>query len=152
MPQPSPANGQVESRPPVEFKKVDLEFRQEVIGKMDERRLVFLWMSVAKKDGAVVVDKQGDEIDEADLEEAVYEFMEETRTAKVMHTGEQVGKHIGGLVFTSELQKALGVEMDRVGWLSVVKINDDAAWARVKSGELAMGSIGGTGMREVEAT
>jgi hypothetical protein len=129
--------------------EIQVELQQEVIAKLDDRRLIFLWMSVAKKDGAVVIDKQGDELAESELEEAVYAFMEETRTAKVNHAGPAVGKHIAGLVFTTELQKLLGVEMDRVGWLSVVKVDDDEAWRRVKAGELRMGSLAGHAIREV---
>ena len=46
------------------------------------------------------------------------------------------------------MQKALGVDLGKVGWFIGLKIEDDGVWKRVKSGELAAFSFGGRGVRE----
>lgn len=131
---------------------------QTSIAKVDEdRRLVYLWASVASEDNGqtLLIDKQGDIITEAELENAAVEHMLYTdQDGDCMHDGCPVTQLVGSMVFTSELKKALGIEtaMPRIGWLVCYKVLDDDIWARVKTGELAMGSIEATAERhEVSA-
>jgi hypothetical protein len=51
-------------------------------------------------------------------------------------------------VFAPEVQKALGVDLGKVGWFIGLKIEDVGVWKRVKSGELSAFSFGGRGVRE----
>lgn len=122
------------------------------IQKLDEdRRLVYLWASVSSQDGqTLLIDKQGDVITEAELENAAVEHMlYSDQDGDVMHDGQPVTQLVGSLVFTSDLKKALGIDhaMPQVGWLVVYKVLDEAVWQQVKSGELAMGSIEATAER-----
>jgi len=118
------------------------------ITKVDEdKRLVTGWASVIEEDGEAVVDKQGDMITEDELVKAAHNFISEHRAAKSMHEGERIGQVVESMVFTNELQKQLGVDMGKVGWLITMKIDDDETWKRVKSGEFKGFSIGGKAKR-----
>lgn len=114
------------------------------IEKVDEeQRIVAGWASVIEQGGEAVVDLQGDVIDEADLVKAAHAFVSDARVGKAMHDGEPVAEVVESVVFTAETQKALGVELGKVGWWIAMKVHDGAVWDRVKSGELGAFSIGG---------
>lgn len=123
------------------------------IAKLDEdRRLVYLWASVSSEDNGAthLIDKQGDIITEAELENAAVEHMLfSEQDGDVMHDGEPCTQLVGSMVFTKDLKKALGIEhaMPRIGWLVCYKVCDEQVWQKVKSGELAMGSIEATAER-----
>lgn len=130
--------------------------RDLAIEKVDEdRRLVFGWLSVAlDKAGNPVVDSQDDVIFPEDLEKAAYEHVLWARKADAMHEQHAVGRLVESIVFTAEKQAALGLVAKGdtglalpVGWWTGYRIDDDATWERVKSGELRAFSIGGRGRR-----
>lgn len=124
------------------------------IAKLDEaQRLVFGWASVAVKDrDQLLVDKQGDQIEPAELEKAAYDFVEHSRVANEMHRGGPVGVLVESLVVTPEKLEAMGLQ--RVGddvskaapqaglWVGF-RVRPDV-FAKVKAGELRMFSIEGT--------
>jgi putative serine protease XkdF len=119
------------------------------ITKLDEdQRLVSGWFSVIEENGASVVDLQGDVIDEADLVKAAHQFNLDARRGQAMHKGSKVADVVESIVFTRELQKALGIDLGKVGWFATMKVHDDATWAAVKSGKLGAFSIGGRGVRD----
>lgn len=115
----------------------------------DEQRIVWGWASVSTKGGELVVDRQGDVIEPAEMVKMANDFMLESRTGKSMHVGKRVGEFIHSLPLTTELAKALGIETDREGWIVGMKVYDDAVWGDVKSGKYAGFSIGGR-VREKE--
>lgn len=124
---------------PVEIAKTDVD-----------KCLVFGWASIVQKDGSAVVDLHGDIIDIGDLEEAVYEYALEKREAGEMHdrvTG--VGKLVESMVMTLEKQRAMGIPEGStpLGWWVGYKLQPDV-FAKVKSGEYPMFSIGGGGTRQ----
>ena len=47
-----------------------------------------------------------------------------------------------------DVQKALGIDLGKVGWFGAMRFRDDEVWAAVKSGKFRAFSIGGTGVRE----
>ena len=111
--------------------------------KNDEQRLVYGWFSVVEKNGEPVVDTQ-DHIITADvLQKAVHSFIMQSRVGKVMHEGEPVSVLVDSMVFTKEVQAALGIDLGAVGWFGAFKVLDDATWAAVKKGELPAFSIAG---------
>jgi hypothetical protein len=63
--------------------------------------------------------------------------------AKEMHDGGSIGDVVQSIVFTKEVYKMLGLQEGKIGWFIKMKINDDATWERVKSGELKAFSVGG---------
>lgn len=104
-------------------------------------------MSVA--DGDLITDLQGDQIDPAELERAVVEFMLDYRESGAMHEGESVGTVVASLVTTPDVVAAFKLGPDvPIGWILGVKVRDSAVWARVVSGELKAFSIQGTANRE----
>lgn len=119
------------------------------ITKVDDKlKIAYGWFSVIEENGQAVVDTQGDVITEPTLIKAVHGFILDSRAGKLMHNGQRVADVVDSIVFTSELQKALGIDLGKVGWFGGMKFRDDAIWQRVKSGELPAFSIGGYGKRK----
>lgn len=114
----------------------------------EEKQIVYGFASVIEVDGEQLVDKHGDVIEEDDLIEAAHTFMSEYRSGKEMHKGADVGEVVESIVFTKDLQKALGIDLGGVGWFVGYKVHKKEVWEKVKSGELAMFSIGGTATKE----
>lgn len=125
--------------------------KTELIGRItkldEERRVVYGWASVVEENGQAVVDAQGDVITPDTLYEAAHGFVLDTRAGKVMHQGRRVADVVESLVFTKELQSALGLDLKKVGWFIGMKVRDEEVWKRVKNGELRAFSVGGTGVR-----
>jgi hypothetical protein len=123
------------------------------IQKVDEAQgLIFGWASVCvTKSGETVVDSQGDLIDIADLEEAAYEYVLESRDGGEMHVQKGVSRLVETMVFTPEKIEKLGLPPDALpcGWWVGFQIDDPDVLAKAKSGEYSMFSIGGSGVREV---
>lgn len=117
-----------------------------------DKKLVFGWASVAITiDGEQLEDRQKDIIDPEDLEEAAYEYVLNFRDTGEEHipTMRKKGKLVESCVLTAEKQKAMGIPEGAVpiGWWIGFKIEDDAAWERVKSGQYRMFSIEGKANR-----
>ena len=118
----------------------------------DDKRLVFGWASISiTVDGEQLEDRQKDIIDPEDLEEAAYEYVLNFRDTGEEHISSmrKKGKLVESCVFTAEKQKAIGIPEGilPVGWWIGFKIEDDAAWARVKNGTYKMFSIEGKANR-----
>lgn len=118
-----------------------------------DKKLVFGWASVAiTVNGEQLEDRQQDIIDPEDLEEAAYEYVLNFRDTGEEHipTMRKKGKLVESCVLTAEKQKAMGIPEGSVpvGWWIGFKIEDDAAWERVKSGQYRMFSIEGKANRE----
>lgn len=122
----------------------------EIAKYRDEEQLVFGWASVAKDaDGVRPLDWQGDYVDAEDLEPAVYQFNLEFREANVMHEGDAIGELIESVIFTKQKMDAMGIPENVVpeGWWVGFKIHSAETYKKVKSGELRMFSIEGSGVR-----
>ena len=124
---------------------MDIEiFRTVQIAKVDEeQRMVFGWFSVVEENGQVVIDKQGDVVSADELEKAAYDFVLNARVAGEMHEKKGVGRLVESIVLTLEKQKALGIELNKVGWWGGFKIDDEEVWQAVKSGKYPAFSWGG---------
>lgn len=119
------------------------------ITKMDdEKRVVYGWASVVEKNGEPVTDRHGDIIDVAELVDAAHEYMLEYREAHEMHKGEMLGETVESIIFTDDVQKALGIDLGQVGWFIGQKIYDDGLWEKYKKGEITAFSIGGRAIKE----
>lgn len=118
------------------------------ITKVDKDRMIaYGWFSVIEIKGEAVVDAHGDVILEDTLIDAAHEFMMESRAGKVMHQGRRVADIVESVVFTKDLQKALGIDLGKVGWFGAMHFRDEKVWVKVKSGELSAFSIGGVARR-----
>ena len=118
------------------------------ISKLDlEKQIVYGWASVVEKDGKAVVDHQGDIISIDEIEKAAHQFLTDCRVAGDSHITKGVGHLVESIVFSNELQKALGIDLGQAGWFVGFKVTSDEVWKRIKKGELSMFSIGGSGKR-----
>jgi hypothetical protein len=121
------------------------------VTKLDlDQQLVTGWASVIENpDGSPLEDHQGDIITEQDLMEAAHAFMKERGAGEMHRRVEGVGTVVESVVVTKALKQALGLPASTpTGWLVTIKVDDPAVWAKVRSGEYAMLSVGGTGTRE----
>ena len=119
----------------------------KILKSDEEQRLVYGWASVVTEKGEPVVDRQGDIIKADTLVRAVNKFMEHVRVGKQMHNGHQIGVVVHSWPCTDEINKSVGLEADREGWLVAFKVYDEEVWSKVKSGELAAFSIGGRAVK-----
>lgn len=122
----------------------------EIAKTDDAQNLVFGWANIVEKDGVVVTDSQGDQIEIGELEKAVYDYVLFAREAGEMHertTG--VGKVVESIVMTVEKQKALGIPEGStpIGWFVGFKLEPDV-FKSVRDGKYPMFSIGGSARRE----
>ena len=96
-------------------------------------------------------DLQEDMIDPEDLEESAYEFVLNFRDTGELHNPNlrKKGKLVESCVFTEEKQRAMGLPEGilPVGWWIGFKIEDDAAWEKVKDGTYKMFSVEGKAQR-----
>lgn len=116
----------------------------------DDRRLAFGWANIAiSEDGEQLVDWQEDMIDEEDLENAAYNFVEFYRVGGEMHEVPHVAVLVESVIFTAEKQKAMGIPEGvlPIGWWIGFHVLDDGVWEKVKSGEYSMFSIEGRAKR-----
>lgn len=125
-------------------KEDHFEIQAEVIEKNEDERLVYGWASIIQENGQDIIDRQGDVIKSDDLVSAAHEFITEYREAKAMHKGDRIGDVVESMVFTKEVQKALGIDLGKVGWFIGMKIHDDKVWKSFRDGELQAFSIGGS--------
>jgi hypothetical protein len=116
----------------IEVKKVDKDKMQ-----------VFGWASVVNKGGEPVIDLQDEIIPIEELEPAVYEYVLNSRDGGDMHEDMGVSKCIESMMFTTEKQKALGIDLGQEGWWIGLQYHDPKLWKKVKAGERPAFSIGG---------
>ena len=123
----------------------EVQFQFEVIRKDAASHRVFGWFSIAKdKAGRLLVDKHGDVIEVADLEDAAAEFVREYRQGGEEHQGGAPNKLIASIVLSREVQDAMGIPPGILpeGWFGAFEIGE-AAFSKLAKGELLMFSIEG---------
>lgn len=117
----------------------------------DEERMVYGFASVSTEDGkTVLVDRQGDTINEVELVKMAHNFIKGERAGKEMHKGVKKAEVVESIVIRPDVSKALGLpeEFKKTGWFIGMKVHDDVAWDKVKKGDLQAFSIGGKGKRK----
>lgn len=121
------------------------------IQKADKKeQIVYGWASPVSEFGTSIIDKQGDVLDIDDVRKAAHDFMLNSRSGGSMHKDIGIDKAsvVESVVLSTELQKALGIDMPYEGWFIGVKIHDNAVWKKIEDGEYTGFSIGGSGVRE----
>src|SRR5690606_20552294 len=108
-----------------DMKITEVTLRGGPIAKVSaEQRLIYGWASVATVNGAAVVDSDDETVDDVTLVKAAHQFMMDSRAGKIMHQGRRLADVVESIVFTPELQKALGIDLGKTGWLIGMKIRD----------------------------
>ena len=122
----------------------------------DDQQIAFGWAYIAQApDGTVIVDKQGDFIDDhEELEKAAYRFVKESRVGGEMHLREGgeakvIGHLIESFVTTPEKIEKMGLDPSTtpVGWWVGFKVDDGEVWDKVKDGTYGAFSVHGRGKR-----
>ena len=109
----------------------------------DEQRIVWGWAYVCEERGGQVVDHSGQVVDPDDMQKAAHGFVLDSRMGGVMHE-QQGGSIVDSMFFSKDVQRALGVDLGKVGWFIGFHVDDDEAWQGVKSGKYKAFSIGGS--------
>lgn len=118
------------------------------IFKVDEdKRIVYGWATVIEKDGVPVSDWEEDVIEESQMEDAAHLYAKVARGSSEMHERLGIAEMVASVPMTRQVQKALGIDLNMVGWLIGFEVTDDDAWEKVKKHELRMFSIAGRGDR-----
>jgi hypothetical protein len=116
--------------------------------KLDEdQRIFYAWATIVEKGGQLVSDHEGDGWTPAEMEKTAWRFVSSGGQHGVMHDGLAGSDLVASMPFTHDLQKALGIDLEKVGWLVGFHVNDEALWGRIRDGDLPMLSIGGNGLR-----
>lgn len=132
---------------------LELEMVNEFSKVDEDKRQVFGWASIVKKDGEHVVDLQGDYIDIDEIEKSAYDYVIKSRHGGDMHArnGEKpkvVGTMIESFLVTPEKVEKMGLPDDTpLGWWVGYQVEDPEVWEMVKSGKRTGFSIHGRGQR-----
>jgi len=124
----------------------------DIIKVDTDERLAFGWANVTVlKDGSVVLDKQGDFVDDSgELEEAAYDFVLNSRDGGEMHLRRGIGKLVESMVFTPEKIEKLGLPENSLptGWWVGFRVSNDEVWKQIRNGSYRQFSIHGRGVRK----
>lgn len=123
------------------------------ISKMDdEQQIVFGWGSVTKVDQQPFEDSQGDIIEDADLEKAVYDFMQAPMHDEMHQRTVPTSKIVESFVATDEKLQALfpgeKIPVGKRGWWLGIRINDPELYKKHKNGTYTGFSITGFACRK----
>lgn len=120
------------------------EFNKAEVFKVDEELgLVFGWGLVSKVEGEEFFDSQGDHIPEESMLKAAVDFMQDSRAAKEMHDGDQVGTIVFAFPLTADIAKSMDITTKYTGLMIAMRPTDPEVLAKFKSGEYSGFSIGG---------
>lgn len=112
--------------------------------KVDESLgLVFGFAIVSNVDGEPYYDSQGDHIPEESMLKAATDFMSNSRVAKEMHAGTQMGTVVFAFPLTTDIAKSLGIETGKTGLLIAMQ-PEASVLAKFKDGTYTGFSIGGS--------
>lgn len=117
------------------------------IAKAEDRRLVTGIVYEPNK-----IDLQDDYADAETIEQAAHEYMRESRAVEIMHDGQRASVEIvESYIAPVDFNLPDGQLIRKGTWVAVMKVGDNAVWARIKSGELKGLSMGGWAEREEAA-
>lgn len=122
------------------------EVRAEICKIDEELRVVYGWAYVCEENGKPVVDHSGDVIPWREIEKCAHQFNLDSRRGGIMHK-DSGGDIVANLMFSPDVQDALGIDLNKVGWFIGYRVNDDAAWQGVLKGKYTGFSIHGTALR-----
>lgn len=118
----------------------------------DEQQTVFGWGSVTKVQGQLVIDSQGDIIEDTELEKAVYEFMTNAVHDEMHKRVIPDSKIVESFVVTDEkLSKMFpgeAIPKGFRGWWVGICLNDPEVYRKHKTGEYTGFSITGKALRK----
>lgn len=112
--------------------------------KVDESLgLVFGFAIICKEDGEDHFDTQGDHIPESVMLDGSFDFAKNSRVAKEMHKGDQIGDITFMFPLTSDIAKSLDIVTKHTGLLIAMKPDSPEVLAKFADGTYTGFSIGG---------
>ena len=109
----------------------------------DSLGLVFGFAIVCKADGEDYFDLQGDHIPESVMLTGSFDFAKNSRVAKEMHKGDQIGDITFMFPLTSDIADSLGIVTKHTGLLIAMKPDSPEVLKKFADGEYTGFSIGG---------
>ena len=104
--------------------------------KVDESHGIVLgWAIVCKKDGCDYFDLQDDHIPEESMLSALVDFMQNSRVAKEMHSGDEIGPIIFAFPLTTDIAKAFEIETKKTGAMIAMKPYSSDMLAKFRPGD-----------------
>lgn len=130
-----------------EVEKFDTE---ATVFKVDDSLgLVFGWAIVCRKNGEDYYDTQGDFIPEDSMLHAAADFMKNSRVAKDMHQGDEIGPVVFAWPMTADIAKAMGMQTETTG-LMIAMLPPPDILQKFKDGSYTGFSIGGFRVEDEE--
>lgn len=127
----------------------DFEFKIEKANV--EKQIAFGFAMISKdKNGNEICDLQNDCIDQEELENLAYKYVEFYREAGSEHNSRGKGVLIESVVMTPEKASIWGVPigfLPQCAWWIGIHVTDKIVWEKVKSGEYKAFSIEGSAVR-----
>ena len=125
-------------------KRESFELRAEVVKVDATLGLIMGYAIICTEEGEPYFDLQGDHVPEDAMLKAALDFMENSRVAKEMHDGDQVGTVVFAWPMTADIAKAFDILTRRTGLMVAVRPSDKGMLEKFQLGELTGFSIGGT--------
>jgi hypothetical protein len=110
--------------------------------------LIIGYGAVCKEMGEDYYDEHKDHLPEDEMVKATVGFMEGSRSAKIMHAGEKVGRVVCAFPMSTDIAAALKMTAERTGVVIAWKPDDRSMLAKFESGEWTGFSFGGWATRE----
>ena len=125
-------------------KRESFELRAEIVKVDAALGLIMGYAIICTEEGEPYFDLQGDHVPEDAMLKAALDFMENSRVAKEMHDGDQVGTVVFAWPMTADIAKAFDILTRRTGLMIAVRPSDKGMLEKFQLGELTGFSIGGT--------
>lgn len=120
------------------------------VAKVDKSLgLVFGYAVVCLKGGEKYFDLQDEHVPEDVMVDFAADFMKNSRAAKAMHAGDDIGEVVFAFPMTTEVAKSLGIEVKKTGLL-IGMAPDKETLEKFENGEFTGFSIGGYAMYQDE--
>jgi hypothetical protein len=128
----------------------DFNTEAHVVKIDEDLGLVMGYAIVCEELGEPYFDVQGDHIPEDSMLKAALDFMENSRTAKEMHTGDGKGTVVFAWPMTTDVAKAFGITTDKTGLMIAMRPSSDEMLGKFRDGTYTGFSIGGSRIEDEE--
>lgn len=124
-------------------------FEVQIAKVNKDHGIVYGYAVISKKDGKPYFDLQKEHVPEATMVDFSVDFMKNSRVAKAMHEGEQVGDVIFAMPMTEDIAKSLDIQVKKTGLIIGMEPNPEAL-KKFEDGTFKGFSIGGKAVYQDE--
>lgn len=112
------------------------------------KKVAYGWAYVSSCNDEIVVDHSGQVWPIEEVVKTAQHFVCDCRVGGEMHITKGGATLVESIVFTKDIQKALGIDLKKEGWFVGFRIDDEVLLEKIKKGDLGMLSIGGVGLEQ----